>query len=248
MILLLNKRHLTFMFTGLFFLGLSLGAYRLAAHPEMKHWEEQKLVISRVQTNEKVVALTFDDGPDPKHTPVVLDSLNKKNAKATFFVMGNKAEKNPELLKEMVAAGHEIGNHSYSHADYRNKNHQYLENDIKETNDLIFRLTASKPVLFRPPGGFLSHELIEITQKNGLTVAYWSYETDSKDWVNGKSAESIANHIVRKIKPGQIIILHDGCPNGMQTAHAVSIILDRLSSEGYRFVTMSELINLGKTE
>ena len=248
MILLLRKRRLGFMFTGLLFLGMSIGVFRLAIHPEMSQWKAQKLLITRVQTSDKVVALTFDDGPDPERTPVVLDKLRKYKVHATFFVMGRRAEQQAKLLQQMVAEGHEIGNHSYSHADFRNKSRSSLKDEIQRCNQTITRITAKKTTLFRPPGGFLSKDLVDLSHEEGMTVAYWSYQTDSKDWVNGKSAASIAQHVIRNIKPGQIILLHDGCPNGMQTAQAVTIILEDLKKQGYRFVTMSELMKLEKKE
>lgn len=241
---MLKKKTVGILFTGILFLGVSLGSINLAAHPNMKNWIEKKLVITKVETKEKVVTLTFDDGPDPTNTPVVLQNLKKHNAKATFFVLGSRAEKYPLLLQEMVNNGHEIGNHSYSHANFNNKDNDFISNEIQKTNDIIYRITMQKPLLFRPPGGYLSYALVDnISQKEKVTIAYWTYQQDSKDWQGG-SPESIANHIINNIQPGQIIILHDGCNNGLRTAQAVDIVLNKLCSQGYRFVTMSELIKL----
>lgn len=248
MIIFLRKRTLYLMFGGLFFIGISLGAYKMAAHPEMKNWVEQRVVITHIETEEKVVALSFDDGPDPSYTPLVLDALKKHKVKGTFFVMGKRAEQNPLILQRIAAEGHEIGNHSYSHPDFNHKSRSFLLSEIEKTNQIVYRLTAQRPRLFRPPGGYLSYELVDLCKKEKLTIAYWSYIQDSKDWVNGKKARTISNYVIRHIKPGQIILLHDGCPNGRETARAADMIIESLQKEGYRFVTMSELIQMENSE
>jgi peptidoglycan/xylan/chitin deacetylase (PgdA/CDA1 family) len=148
----------------------------------------------------------------------------------------------------MAAEGHEIANHSYSHKGFDSNKPEFFKEEIEKTNALISKITSQKPVLFRPPGGYLSDSLVDITKNEQLTIAYWTWQQDSKDWRNGTSAASIANHIIKNIHPGQIILLHDGCSNGFQTAKAADILLDKLTKEGYRFVTMSELIKLGNKE
>ncbi len=241
---IMRKKTAGFMFSGILLIGLFIGFYNFALHENMNYWVKNKMVITRVRTSDKVVALTFDDGPDPGKTDAVLQNLSKYHARATFFVMGNKAEAHPALLQKIVNNGHEIGNHSYSHKAFNTMNGSMLRNEISRTNDIIYKITGQKPVLFRPPGGYLSNELIRITEQEKVKIAYWSWETDSKDWRNGNSAQHIAGHIGSHIAPGQIIILHDGCQNSMETAQAVDLLLSELHKQGYRFVTMSELINL----
>lgn len=246
MIVLLDKRKLLLMFAGLLFMGISLGAYNIGLHPNMYLWKKQKIVVTDVATTKKIVAFTFDDGPDQTYTPVLLDILKKYNAHATFFVLGSRAQKYPDIIRKMNQEGHEIGNHSYSHRDFgKGNNTEYMLNEIKQANDIIYHLSGQKPVLFRPPGGYLSDALIDLIKKENITIAYWSYIQDTKDW-KGPSAESISNHLIKNIKPGQIIILHDGCSNGMETARAVNLTLDRLSRDGYSFVTVSKLIESAK--
>jgi len=236
------------MFTGLFLLGISVGTYQVGLHPNMNKWKEEKVVITMVKTSQKAVALTFDDGPDPEKTPLVLDVLKKHNARATFFIIGNLAEKQPQLIQKMAAQGNEVANHSYSHKGFASNKIDYFKDEIDKTNALINELTSQKPVLFRPPGGYLSDNLIELVKEEQLTIAYWTWQQDSKDWKDGNSAGAIASHIISHIQPGQIILLHDGCSNGAQTAQAVDILLDKLGRDGYRFITMSELIKLGNME
>lgn len=243
---MVKRRRITFgfMFSGILFVGLFIGFYNFALHVNMDYWVKNHLVITRVNTKDKVVALTFDDGPDAKTTSEVLKSLARHNARATFFIVGCKIKDQTDLVKKMASGGHEVSNHSYSHKDFNHMSGDEIRNEIRITNNLIYKITGQKPGLFRPPGGYLSNELIRITQKEKIKVAYWSWETDSKDWKNSRSARAIADHICNHIAPGQIIILHDGCTNSMNTAAAVDLMLTELSKQGYRFVTMTELINL----
>lgn len=241
-----RKIRFGFMFSGILFVGLFFGFYNFALHENMDYWVRNHLVITRVNTQEKVVALTFDDGPDPQTTAAVLKSLEKHNVRATFFVVGSRAEKQPDMLKKMAQAGHEVSNHSYSHKSFNRKSGDEIRQEIKSTNQLIYKLTGQKSVLFRPPGGYLSNELIRLTQQEKVIIAYWSWETDSKDWKDGRSAGSISSHICQHIAPGQIIILHDGCSNSLQTAKAVDLLLTELKKQGYKFVTMSELMKMEK--
>lgn len=194
------------------------------------------------------MVLTYDDGPDPRFTPLVLDILKKHHAHASFFILGKRAENHPEIVKRISKEGHEIANHSYSHADFNRINKAAMLQEIQTTNRIIHFITGKKPLWFRPPGGFLSYQLVEICRKENLTIAYWTYQQDSKDWRPGVGAQQIANHIIKRIKPGQIIILHDGAPNGMQTAQATDILLDDLEKQSYRCVTMSELMALANKE
>ncbi len=248
MILLLKKRTLGVIFTGIFLFGI--GSYRLALHPNMNQWKAEKKVITSVQTKQKVVALTFDDGPDAQTTPAVLESLASHDVKATFFVVGYRAEKLPKLLRTMADQGHEIANHSYSHnySQFKKNEVEIFRSEIERTNTLINQATGQIPSLFRPPGGYLSDQMVAFVTSYPMTIAYWTWQQDSKDWRVGTKGESIANHIVSHIQPGQIIILHDGAGNGLETARAVDLLLTRLTADGYRFVTMSQLIQIGNSE
>jgi peptidoglycan/xylan/chitin deacetylase (PgdA/CDA1 family) len=244
--IVLRKRTVALFCSGILFLGLSLGTMQFAMHPSMKKWQAENIVISKVNTTKKVVALTFDDGPDPLTTPAVLDALKKNNVKATFFVLGAKVEKSPQLAQRIVAEEHEIGGHGYAHADYNRHDIEYIHNDINKTNQIIFQTCKIYPLLFRPPGGYLSEDMVDLIKKEKLTIAYWTYQTDSKDWKAGVSANKIAGHIINNIDPGQIIILHDGGGNALQTAKALNIFIPILKEQGYQFVTVSELISMNE--
>lgn len=244
-ILIMRKRTAFFyLLSFLLVIMFTFRTYALAVHPNMENWKKEKIVVDKVITDKKIVALTFDDGPDAQFTPMILDVLKKHQARATFFVMGKKAEANPAILQRIAAEGHEIGNHSYSHPNFNRINKKTQLEEIDRTTFIIERITEQTPRLLRPPGGYLSYDLVATTKEKKMTIAYWTYQQDSKDWRNGVRAAAIANHVVKNIKPGQVIILHDGCPNGMQTAKATDMIISRLKKNGYSFITMSELIKL----
>lgn len=240
MLIYVRKKSAFFMLSCLFIICFSIGAYRLTLHPNMENWKREKIIITEVATDQKILALTFDDGPDPINTPLLLDFLKKHQVKATFFVLGKYAEKYPSIIKRMAEEGHEIGNHSFSHPDFNRENRQAIQEQIKKTNQIILSLTGSKPRFFRPPGGYLSYEMVDLVKEEKMIIGYWSYIQDPKDW-QGKKAEQIAGYIINHVKPGQIIILHDGGPNGGETALAVDILVPALKKEGYSFVTLTEL-------
>ena len=188
----------------------------------------------KVTTQQKVVALTFDDGPDPIDTPAIMDILQEKKARATFFVLGQAAQANPDLLQRLVKEGHEIGNHSYKH-DYQQRR---LVEEINQTDQEVFSVTSNHTYFYRPPGGFLSESQLETIKKNGHVVALWS--VDSKDWRN-PGVNQIVDNVMKNVFPGSIILLHDGGSHRSQTVKALGPIIDALKVQGYRLVTLSEL-------
>ncbi len=188
-------------------------------------------------TQEKVVALTFDDGPDPIDTPDVLDILKDKRVRATFFVLGKAAESNPHLLKRLAKEGHEIGNHSFNH-DYQQR---HLVEDMNKTDQVVFTATGNHTYFYRPPGGFVSKNQLETTKKNRHVVALWS--VDSKDWRN-PGVKQIVDNVMGDVFPGAIILLHDGGEKRSQTVKALGPIIDNLRAHGYRLATLSELRTL----
>lgn len=248
MFIVMRRRTAGMVFAGIFFFGLSLGLYNFALHPNMYNWEKEGILIRQAKTDHKVIALTFDDGPDPTNTKALLEVLKKHKSQATFFVLGNRAEKYPDLLKEMAEAGHEIANHSYSHADFNGKSDEFILEEIKKTNAIIKGITGQNPKFFRPPGGYLSHAMVDLTQEQHLTIGYWTWQQDSKDWREGISGEQIAKHILNHLQPGQIVVLHDGASNGMQTAKAMDILIPQLKKSGYKCVTLSRLLELENHE
>lgn len=185
-------------------------------------------------TQEKIAALTFDDGPDPIDTPDILDILKEKEVRATFFVLGKAARSNPALLKRLIKEGHEIGNHGFNH-DYKQR---HLVEEMNQTDQAVFAATGSHTYFYRPPGGIVSKTQLETTKKNGHIVTLWS--VDSKDWRN-PGVRQIVDNVTKNVFPGSIILLHDGGYQRTQTVKSLGPIIDALKARGYRLVTLSEL-------
>ena len=192
-----------------------------------------------VQTEEKVMALTFDDGPDPLYTGYILVVLKEKGLKATFFVLGENAKNNPELLRRIREEGHEIANHGYSHSYTPSK----FVKELIRTDEVIYELLQERTAYYRPPGGVVSNAVLAGVKEQGHILTLWS--VDSKDWQNPGPAQIVQN-VVKNTFPGGIILLHDGGEKREQTIQALGPIIDRLREQGYRFVTVSELRNFEK--
>jgi peptidoglycan/xylan/chitin deacetylase (PgdA/CDA1 family) len=192
---------------------------------------------SMIHTNQKVVALTFDDGPDPEFTEAILEILKQKQVKATFFVIGENARQNPSLLRRMITEGHEIGNHGYTH-DYSQRK---LTDEIKQTDQSVYTATGTHTYFYRPPGGFVTKSQINMIKNQGYVVTLWS--VDSRDW-RKPGVNRIVSNVVQKVFPGAIVLLHDGGGFKSQTVLALEPLIDKLNADGYRFVTLSELQTL----
>ncbi len=224
--------RLSMMVLGLVLLGIGIRYTDLAFPAITKHPGTYYLV----HTEEKVMALTFDDGPDPLYTGYILDVLKEKNVKATFFVLGESAKNNPELLLRARQEGHEIGNHGYSHTYTPSK----FVQELIRTDEVLQEVLQERTAFYRPPGGVISNAVLAGVKEQGHILTLWSI--DSRDWVNPGPAQIVQN-VVNNSFPGGIILLHDGGEKREQTIRALGPIIDRLREQGYRFVTVSELRN-----
>ncbi|OPA80643.1 polysaccharide deacetylase [Paenibacillus selenitireducens] len=212
------------------------------------YYESRGEAVWDVPMNRKLVALTFDDGPDPNQTPEILDLLKKYDAKATFFVVGKKVALQPELLKREAKEGHEIANHTYNHIYFNYKVPvNKLEKEISDTHALIAKHTGQQPHLFRPPGGMFNEQLIQLAKEKGYLVVLWSWHQDTKDW-RSPGVNFIVQKVLNNIRGGDIILFHDWVegPKHSQTVEALKIILPALQEKGYSFVTVSQLIETNK--
>ncbi|WP_371361668.1 Peptidoglycan-N-acetylglucosamine deacetylase [Sporomusa rhizae] len=198
---------------------------------------EDAQTISSVPTTHKVVALTIDDGPHYKVTPEILAVLREKQVKVTFFVLGENAEQNPKLLAQEVNDGHEIGTHTYSHPKLPKLNANKLNEEFEKAEKAIATI-APKPTLFRPPGGFYNSQVLDIAHQKGYTVVLWSI--DPRDW-SCPPKEQVVKRVLKDVKPGSIVLLHDG-QYPLPTPEALATIIDNLREQGYTFVTVSELL------
>jgi peptidoglycan/xylan/chitin deacetylase (PgdA/CDA1 family) len=196
--------------------------------------------LGRIPSDRKVVALTFDDGPNPDATPVILDTLREKGVRATFFVLGSHAERWPELVRRISSEGHQLGNHGYFHRKLQFKSPFYVSRDIRLGIRAIRRAGAPAPRLFRAPHGFRSPWTTPIASSYGERTVGWSLGVWDSD---RPGADEIVKRTLEGVSPGSIILLHDGDgynPDGdrMQTATALPTIIDRLKEEGYEFATL----------
>ncbi len=190
----------------------------------------------------KRIALTFDDGPHRQYTAKILDILEEFGVSATFFVIGENAEKNPGLIRRILCSGHEIGNHTFSHPDLIGISKENLKAELEKTEKVLWDLERYCPRLFRPPGGVYSDEIASAADQLGYCSILWT--VDTKDW-KGLPTETIANTILHSVKPGAIILCHDYVFGESHTPDALRIALPKLLDEGYRFVTVTELLTDG---
>lgn len=181
----------------------------------------------------KMVALTFDDGPHPTYTPMLLDGLAERNVKATFFITGENAETYPELVKRMSEEGHLIGNHTYSHIQLTKGNTETFRAELVKTNEIIKGITGKEVVYVRPPYG--SWDKRFETELNMFPVL-WTI--DPLDWCS-KDAAGVQRRVLSKIKENAIILMHDSYPSTITAALGV---VDTLQKEGYTFVTVEDIL------
>lgn len=205
-------------------------------------------VINHGPKEEKAIALTFDDGPHPTYTNQILDILKEYDVKATFFVLGKFAEAYPDIIIRQWQEGHEIGNHTYSHVDAKRVSKKVLYDEYKKTQEIIENLINHQPRLFRPPYGSFDSQALDIMEMHDSIIVLWSAHQDSKDWSN-PDVEEIVNTTLSNIRNGDIILFHDYVYyDESSTVEALKEIIPELKSRGYRFVTISELLNLNQQQ
>lgn len=193
--------------------------------------------------DQKLVALTFDDGPWPKTTEDILATLKKENIKATFFMIGQPLKSFPEIGKKVVADGHEIANHTVHHW-YHKMGAVLAKREIDDTNTIIKDYLNVKTNYFRPPGGVLNNGLADYAHQLNDAVLMWS--VDSGDSQPRRPAPAtIVKNIMSQVKPGGIVLMHDGGGSHEGTAKALPEVIKRLRAEGYQFVTTTELLDAG---
>lgn len=196
-------------------------------------------IIRHFPTNEKVVFLTFDDGPEYPYTPKILDVLKKHKVVATFFVLGGNAKTHPELIKRTLEEGHDIGNHSTSHANLKRKSVASIASDIQKTDRILQRLNVPGPIPFRAPFGATSNNMrLALKQLNKPHVLF---NFLPQDWTK-IPASTIVGHVMKRLKPGLIITLHDGGKRRQQTVIATEQIILNLRAKGYRFGSVNDYL------
>ena len=193
----------------------------------------QTKAVSAVQLDEKRVAITFDDGPNPDYTAELLEGLKERGVSATFFLLGAEIEKYPQLVVQMHEEGHLIGTHSYQHVNLCNLTDEKAIGQVVKTNELIEDLTGERPLFIRPPYGCWKKNLDYET-----TMIEVLWDVDPLDWNTG-NAGVIVKRVLKCVEDGDIILLHD---TSQSSVDAALQIVDQLQEEGYLFVTVDELV------
>lgn len=199
---------------------------------------EQNPEQIKLEPNGKYIALTFDDGPNATSTPRILNALEAHHAVATFFMLGSQAEYYPAVAQQVLKKGHEIGSHTESHRDLSTLKEIQIQQELGEASRKIEGATGKKPTLLRPPYGACNDKVVKEAKRNGTPIILWS--VDSLDW-KSRNAKAVNDVILRNIKPGAIVLMHD---IHLSTAEALPSLLTALEKQGYQFVTVSQLLSL----
>lgn len=195
--------------------------------------------VWRVPMRRREIALTFDDGPYPFYTPLLLHVLERSRVPATFFIVGRSAQEFPELVTRIVASGSEIGNHTFNHYTLTGLRDDQIAFQIAADGAFLSQFTHRPLTLFRPPHGRFNAHVVGIARELGYRTIFWS---DSPDDVKNISPDLVARRVIGFASPGGIVLLHSG---QYRTIEALPVIIDRLRAAGYTFVTVSQLLNDG---
>jgi peptidoglycan/xylan/chitin deacetylase (PgdA/CDA1 family) len=238
------ERKAVFMKKVIMFIGIGilviflllLGTYKLM---NARTYQVFGKLTSQVQTNQKVVALTFDDGPTKK-VDKILPLLEQYNAKGTFFLIGNEIEKNPAEAQKLVKAGEQIGNHTFSHQRMVLKSTSYIKEEIEKTDHLIRQVGYKGEIDFRPPNGKKLIGLPFYLSQHNRDTIMWTLEPDTY-YTN---ASDKINYVKKNVKPGSIILIHAMYDDTGEEFKAINGILHSLTKEGYKFITVNDLQKL----
>src|SRR5205807_9554009 len=236
-------RLLLFCFAGLTF-ALAVGAEstpakRTAARATRAEPEELGVTFNSVHVDGPYIAMTFDDGPSATLTPKLLDLLAAHHIKATFFVIGENVAEHPEIVARAAREGHEIANHSWSHPNFGKMSQESVRSQVQRTDDAIKSATGKRPTLLRPPSGLITErEKRWIHDEFGYDIILW--DVDPLDWKRPGPAV-VRNRILKETRPGSIVLSHDIHPG---TIEAMPSTFNELEAKGFKFVTVSELIDM----
>ncbi|HEX6732756.1 MAG TPA: polysaccharide deacetylase family protein [Pyrinomonadaceae bacterium] len=200
-------------------------------------------IVPRVNTSQKVVALTFDDGPTADVTPQLLATLEQEGIHATFFVIGAELERNLDVGKRIVTAGHELGNHSYNHDRMILVTPSFVKQEIEQTDQLIRTAGYQGEIHFRPPFGKKLFTLPYYLSRTNRKSIMWDVDPDSYPEI-AVDSDRIVEFVLSKTRPGTIILLHVMYPSRVESLKAVKKIIEHLKAQGYSFKTVSELMAL----
>lgn len=201
----------------------------------------RELPVYNVNTEEKVVAISFDAAWGRANTEGILDILDRYGVKTTFFLVGFWAEEHPDLVRELAARGHEIGNHSATHPHMAQLNAAQIRDELKKTSDLVESITGQPTTLFRPPYGEYNDTVVKVSREEGYECVQWN--VDSLDWKN-ISAQDMISRCTRKLSPGDIVLFHN---DSKYILEALPAVLEYYQQAGYRIIPVSQLLHKGET-
>lgn len=200
-------------------------------------------IFWRAKTSKKIIALSFDDGPNEVFTPDLLRTLEQYRVPATFFLIGRQVKKNPAVAEEIANGPHEIGNHTYTHPTLPLLDDKEVTRELQDTHEIIYEVTGKQPTFMRPPMGLFTKRVVNLAARLGYhTVVGDVYPRDP----HRPGAEKIIRRVLSRVRPGSLIILHDGgntvSVDRSQTLNSVETIIPKLLDDGFCFVTLSELV------
>lgn len=199
-------------------------------------------VVRFHENSGNMIALTFDDGPHGSYTNQILNVLSEYGINATFFVIGENCERHPEIVERIKQEGHEIGNHTFYHNRPWTLSCEVLTDELSRTASAVYNACGEMPSVFRPPEGVANGTVVSAAAKMNYNVILWT--VDTRDWDRKTTADDVYNNILQNVRSGSIILCHDGVsrPDSV-TIEAISKVIPELLARGYKFVTVSELIN-----
>lgn len=242
--MLLSKWRLILIVTLAAVIALGALAYGVWSLSRSRDFQLFGKIVPRVETTEMAVALTFDDGPTPEHTQGVLDLLREKGVTATFFLMGADVDAHPDETRAIVAAGHEIGNHTYTHPDMTFASEEQAADEIMRADAAIRRAGYSAAIHVRPPFGKKLVGLPLHLAKHDRATITWDVEPESWPEI-ASDPEKLAAYVIEKTRAGSIVNLHVMYDSREATRQALPAIIDGLRARGFRFATVSDLIAMG---
>lgn len=200
--------------------------------------EPDRQVVAQKFTTEKIVALTADDGPDPRYTPRILKILKEYDVKATFFVIGQSLKDHPELAAAYLAEGHELANHTFSHAHLESLPVSQLKREINQGSQAIQEVTGQRVKWFRPPRKRFTKDVLQAAYEENLQTALWTVCLENH---LAPTPKEMAKRVLERVRPGGIILFHEGVLDREKTMEALPLVLTGLEKKGYKVVTISEL-------
>ncbi|MBT2286002.1 polysaccharide deacetylase family protein [Paenibacillus polymyxa] len=201
-------------------------------------------MVEQESVREKVVAFTFDDGPHPVYTPQVLEIFRRAGGRATFFMIGQEMENHPEIAAKVHREGHEIANHTYTHPDLTQLTLEEAGEELQRAEHLVQEVTGQPARSFRPPYFGVNEEILSLATERGYRTI-GAVNGDARDWDN-PGVKHILEYTRSAVQPGSVLIFHDGYGDRSQTVEAVRVLVDELVGEGYRLVTVSELLDISR--